>query len=216
MMVAPQALHSRRMDCVRCPLSPGRFPRFHGEKGMILERAFGPHLGERFLLLDQAMKQMRVRDIMTTKVITLQREATIGEAARCMTTHGVGGAPVVEGGRIVGVVSKTDLLDMRTRPSVPGDVTVDDVMTHLILAVRPGDPAMVAVRLMVEEGIHHAVVVDEGGKLAGVVSPMDVLRALVRGEPVQDGESRAAARETHAEPAVAVQYVDLREMRVSA
>jgi CBS domain-containing protein len=216
MMQAPQALHSRRMDCVRCSLSPGRFPRFRGEKGMILKRAFGPHLGERFLLLDQAMKQMRVRDIMTTKVITLPREATTGEAARCLTTHRVSGAPVVDRGRIVGVVSKTDLLDMRTRPSEPGDLTVDDVMTHLIFAVRPSDPAMLAVRLMVEEGIHRAVVVDEGGRLAGVISPMDVLRALARGEPVQDGESPVTTRETHAEPAVAVQYVDLREMRVSA
>jgi CBS-domain-containing membrane protein len=161
------------------------------------------------------MKQMRVRDIMTTKVITLRRDATTGEAARCLTNHRVSGAPVVDGSRIVGVVSKTDLLDMRTRPSVPGDVTVDDVMTHLIFAVRPGDPAMLAVRLMVEEGIHRAVVVDAGGKLAGLVSPMDVLRALARGDSVQDRQESVTAREIHAEPAVAVQYVDLREMQVS-
>src|SRR5690349_17753145 len=100
---------------------------------------------------------------------------------------------------------------MRTRPSEPGELTVDDVMTHLVFAVRSGDPAMLAVRLMVEEGIHRAVVVDEGGKLAGIVSPMDVLRALARGELMQRREAPANNVEAHAEPAVAVQYVDLRE-----
>lgn len=154
---------------------------------------------------------------MTTKVLTLARDASTGEAARSLTTHRVSGAPVIDKGRIVGVVSKTDLLDMRTRSSAPGELTVDDVMTHLIFAVRPSDPAMLAVRLMVEEGIHRAVVVDEGGRLAGIVSPMDVLRALARGEPVQDREEMpTTSREPHAEPAVAVQYVDLREIRVSA
>src|SRR5262249_51432904 len=98
------------------------------------------------------MKQLRVSDIMTNKVITLSRDATTGEAARRLTTHRVSGAPVIERGRIIGVVSKSDLLDMRTRPSEPGEVTVDDVMTHLVFAVRPSDPAMLAVRLMVEEG----------------------------------------------------------------
>ena len=104
---------------------------------------------------------------------------------------------------------------MCTRLSEPGDLTVDDVMTHLIFVVRPSDPAMLAVRLMVEEGVHRAVVVDDGGRLAGVISPMDVLRALAQGEQVQDRAESIPAQEMHAEPAVAVQYVDLREMQVS-
>lgn len=161
------------------------------------------------------MKQLLVRDIMTAKVFTLARDATTGEAARSLTSHRISGAPVVDRGRIVGIVSKSDLLDMRTRPSEPGVLTLDDVMTHLVFAVRPHDPAMLAVQLMTEEGIHRVIVVDERGKLAGIVSPMDVLRALVRGEPVQDRDAPVDARESHAEAAVAVQRVDLGERQVS-
>jgi len=162
------------------------------------------------------MKRLRVRDIMTTKVITLSRSATTGEAARKLSDHRISGAPVLEGERIVGVVSKSDLLDMRTRSSREGQLTVDDVMTHLIFGVRPGDPAMLAVRLMVEEGIHRVVVVNEAGKLAGIISPMDVLRALCRGERVTELEADIPVYEGHADAAVAVQYVDLREAQESA
>lgn len=162
------------------------------------------------------MKQLRVRDIMTTKVFTLSRDTSTGEAARCLSDHRIGGAPVIDRGRIVGIVSKTDLLDMRTRRNEEGPTTVDDVMTHLVLAVNPSDPAMLAVRLMADKGIHRAVVVDDGGKLAGIISPMDVLRALARGERLHESEVAVSARQEHADPAVAVQYMDLREVQVRA
>ncbi len=57
------------------------------------------------------------------------------------------------------------------------------------------------------------IVVNEVGGLVGVITPMDVLRALARGEQVADGAIESGAgRERHAEPALAVQYVDLRSL----
>ncbi len=163
------------------------------------------------------MKQLRVRDIMTTDVFTLSRDETLQDAARALSNQRIGGAPVVDNGRIVGVVSKSDLLEVAAhRNPAEGRLYVNDVMTHLVFAVRPGDPAIVAVRLMVEEGVHRAVVVDDQGKLAGVVTPMDVLRAIVRGEQIQEAEAPDSDFMPHAEPAVAVQYVDLREFSLSA
>ena len=160
------------------------------------------------------MKHLYVRDIMTSKVVTLPRRASSSEAAHTLTSHRVSGAPVIDQDRVVGIASKTDLLYARVCASVDNSVTVGDVMTSLIFAVRPGDPAMLAVRLMVEEGIHHVVVIDEGHKLAGIVSLMDVLRALARGACFQDDPDEALDHAERAAPARAVQYVDLRETQI--
>jgi CBS-domain-containing membrane protein len=167
----------------------------------------------------EAGKTLRVRDIMTTDVITLAASTTVDDAARSLTFHHVGGAPVLDRGAIVGVVSKSDLVDPRHRSTPESKPTVRDAMTKIVRAVRPGDPAMLAVRLMANENVHRAVVVDDHGKLVGIVSPMDVMRALARGQPVQYDDPLYLERtERHADPAVAeparepdakIEFVDL-------
>jgi CBS domain containing-hemolysin-like protein len=75
---------------------------------------------------------------------------------------------------------------------------------------------MSAVRLMANESMHRAVVVDERGKLAGIVSPMDVLRALARGDSVQENDPTFdERRERHADPAIVTEYVDLTTFELS-
>jgi predicted transcriptional regulator len=72
-------------------------------------------------------------------------------------------------------------------------------MTRVIYAVRAEDPLMNAVRLMLQENIHRAMVVNDDGSIAGIITPMDVLRALARVNPV--GSS-----------GLDVRFVDLRRM----
>ena len=66
-------------------------------------------------------------------------------------------------------------------------------------------PALAAARLMVKENVHRAVVVNDQGKLVGMVTPMDIMKAIVLGLQIDD-----LPPESHAEAAVAVEYVDLR------
>jgi len=161
-------------------------------------------------------KTVRVRDIMTTDVITLVASTSVEDAARSLTFHHVSGAPVLEHGRIVGVLTKSDLVDPRYRSSEARAMTVRDAMTKAVRAVRPGDPVMMAVRLMVEENVHRVVVVDDGGRLAGIVSVMDVLRALVRGDYVQMHDAIFEERqERHADPATVTEFVDLTVVEVN-
>ena len=161
-------------------------------------------------------KTVRVRDIMTTDVITLVASTSVEDAARSLTFHQVSGAPVLERGRIVGVVTKSDLVDPRYRASAGEQITVRDAMTRAVRAVRPGDPVMMAVRLMADENVHRVVVVDDQGKLAGIVSAMDVLRALARGDRVQQHDPIFEDRkERHAEPESVTEFVDLRVYEVS-
>ena len=156
------------------------------------------------------MGTLRVRDIMTSDVCSFEADTPLTEAAAILTDQQISVAPVVEGGRIVGVVSKSDIVAALGRPAV----TVRDVMTHVIYAVRPLDPVMSAVRLMVMQNVHRVIVVRDEGRLAGVISSMDVMSAQEHGERFDDEPTGPAARERHAEPAIAVGYVDLRALEI--
>jgi CBS domain-containing membrane protein len=153
-------------------------------------------------------KVVRVRDVMTEALVLVQADHTIEEAWDVLARHRISGAPVLNrAGRLLGVVSRTDLYDPRRRAQ-GRPTTVGDVMTHLVYAVRAEDPVMVAVRLMLREEIHRALVVNDDGSLAGIVAPSDVLRALVRGEPLQGADALAT---THGSDVVS--FVDLTRAR---
>lgn len=158
---------------------------------------------------------IRVRDIMTSEVISLSTTTTVEDAARSLTFHRVSGAPVLDQGRIVGVVSKSDLMNPRNRPATGEKITVGQAMTPVLKAVRPGDFALNAVRLMVEERVHRVVVVSESRKLVGILSAMDVLAALTRGERFEDMDALDDAQVFHADPSVAVAYVDLETLDIA-
>lgn len=119
---------------------------------------------------------LRVRDIMSTPVRTVRSDAHLAHAKEVLARERVSAVAVVSGdGRLVGVVSRTDLCDPRHGDA---DATVASAMTRVLFAVRPEDPALLAVRLMVREDIHRALVVSESGALSGIVTAMDVMRAI--------------------------------------
>jgi len=128
---------------------------------------------------------MRVADVMTTEVAFLETSETLDEAWQILHAKSISGAPVLDHrGRLVGIASKADLADPRHRAEdVVGVVrTVKDVMTRVVYAVRARDSVMSAVKLMIDENIHRAIVVSDSGSVAGIVTPMDVLRALMHGD----------------------------------
>ena len=148
---------------------------------------------------------MRVSEVMTSNVTFLQTTATLDEAWQILHARSISGAPVLSRfGQLVGIASKADLADPRHHVGdVVGTVrTVRDVMTRVVYAVRASDSVLSAVRLMIDEDIHRAIVVNQDGSVAGIVTPMDILRALVRGADVAGpGEER-----------VRLKFVDPREL----
>jgi CBS-domain-containing membrane protein len=126
----------------------------------------------------------KVEDLMTRKVLTVAAGADASDAAWGLTMQGLSGAPVKdERGNLIGVLSKSDLVDPGKRGSDSGDrTTARDVMTPVLFAARASDPIRFAARRMVETGAHRLVVIDDGGALVGIITPMDVLRGLVEGK----------------------------------
>ena len=65
-------------------------------------------------------RELLVRDVMTSTVITVDAENTLRDVVNILSTHAVSGAPVLSGDRVVGVISITDILDfLATTPGVP-------------------------------------------------------------------------------------------------
>ncbi len=140
---------------------------------------------------------MRIGDLMTTEVVTIGPEASLKEAARLMLEAGVSGLPVTEDGRLVGIITEADFVaeeaERRPRrragllrffaheePELPSkERHVGDVMTRDVYTVGAEDDHVEAARLMEKTGVKRLPVV-EGGKLVGIVSRSDLLKAFVR------------------------------------
>jgi predicted transcriptional regulator len=117
---------------------------------------------------------------MTREVVSLAGDAPLSVAAWRLASEAVSGAPVRDArGNLIGVLSKSDLVDLMREP---GNATrVQDAMTPAVWAVHPDAPAIEAVELMVAKGIHRVVVVRGPAMLEGIVTSMDVMRALSEG-----------------------------------
>lgn len=149
---------------------------------------------------------LRVRDVMTRSVRALPAKMPIDEAADALAGWHVSGAPVLEGSRLVGVVSRSDLHDPRRPRDDQPSTLVADVMTPMVYAVREHDPAVLAARLMVDEHIHRVIALDDRGQIAGIVTSMDLVEAIAFGWSARDAREASRGEEP------TVEYVDLRRL----
>ena len=123
-----------------------------------------------------------IKDIMTTGVYTVEASASAEEAAWGLTRRHIGGAPARDAqGNVVAVLSSSDLVNPEPAQWIRGEATVGDVMNPDVISLYEGDPALAAVTEMAKRHIHRIVVLNADGELAGIVTPMDVVRALAGG-----------------------------------
>ena len=148
-----------------------------------------------------------VSAVMTSPVVTVTPETTFKDAVRVLRRKRVSGLPVVDRyGQLVGIVTEADLLNKverrdpetylmeskrhRTDRAHAAAVDVASAMTREVVSVRPDFPIALAAREMHTRGIKRLPVVDETGKLVGIVSRGDLLTVFLR----TDREVRADVR----------------------
>ena len=125
---------------------------------------------------------LQIKDIMTKRVYVVDADASAEEAAWGLTRRHIGGAPARDAdGNLVGVLSKSDLVNPEPSQWIRGEATVGDVMNPEVVSLYADDPAMAAVNEMAKRDIHRIVVLDQESQLAGIVTSMDVVRALAAG-----------------------------------
>lgn len=126
---------------------------------------------------------LRLRDIMTRDVFTLPRDATIREALEKLSAIHMSGAPVVSDGKVVGVISVADIVGVIAQApeaetaATAGTRTVGKVMTGEVFSLPPDAPVRNAASMMREKRIHRVLVMSDD-QLEGVVSALDIARAV--------------------------------------
>jgi CBS domain-containing protein len=103
--------------------------------------------------------------------LTVVPEDTVARAARAMIERGVGAATILEAGVVIGVVTERDVMRKIVAADRDPNVTfVRDIMTSPVLTVNLKTTVAEAAKLMREHHIRHLVVLDEHGKLAGMLA----------------------------------------------
>jgi CBS-domain-containing membrane protein len=137
-----------------------------------------------------------VKDVMTTRVIWVKKDATFREMAAALREYRISAFPVVDDDRkVIGVVSEADMLTKEALDDEPGmisgllhrrdqlkarGVTAGDLMTAAVVAVRPDDTVEHAAKLMYDRRVKRLPVTDESGHLVGIISRADVLSVFDR------------------------------------
>ncbi|WNV74260.1 HPP family protein [Geodermatophilus sp. DSM 44513] len=135
---------------------------------------------------------MQARDVMTRDVVTVHPGTSVRDAAQAMARGGFAALPVVDDGRLVGIVAEADVLRDRVpedprlhlrrddaAPTPPPSPLVGGVMTTAVRSVGAAADVADIARLLVHERLRSVPVVD-GDRLVGIVSRRDLLRTLVR------------------------------------
>lgn len=117
---------------------------------------------------------MRCREIMTTDVKTVGRDAAISQVAAAMRDGDVGSLPVVENGKLVGIVTDRDIVVRAVAEGRDASTAVGEVMTAEIFSVKPDDFAFEAIRLMGDKQVRRIPVVNDDGSLAGIIAIADI------------------------------------------
>lgn len=151
---------------------------------------------------------MKVRDLMTTDPLTVEPETLLKEAARTMVRNRVSGLPVVEDGKVVGIVTEGDFLRQEASreqpyrfslldalfgegPSEPPAVeTVAEVMTDHVITIGPDASIGDAARTMATKNVKRLPVVDDDEVLIGVISRADVVNAFTKPDEIIEDEVR--------------------------
>ena len=148
---------------------------------------------------------MQVKDIMTTKVLTVRPETTVREVAEILVNHKISGVPVVEeDGSLVGIVSEGDLMSKEILPEPPAEFcilgaviyykslrefkdafnrmaanTAEALMTKKVVTVKAEDDVSDVARIMRDKHIKRVPVLDDEGHLIGIVSRQDIVKMLL-------------------------------------
>jgi acetoin utilization protein AcuB len=121
-----------------------------------------------------------VKEFMTASPLTIAPTESLAAAHKIMREHQVRHLPVLNRGRVVGIVSQRDLFLVESLPDAkPAEVQVDEAMVEDPFTVPPDAPIGEVVEQMIENKLGSAIVC-EGDRVLGVFTTIDALRALHR------------------------------------
>ena len=121
-----------------------------------------------------AISRRRCREIMTKSVRTASPEMSVRDAAALMREGDMGAVPIVEAGKLIGIVTDRDIVIRVVAEGKDSATPVTEAMTTTLFTVTPNDFVFEAIRLMGDKQVRRIPVINESGELAGIIAMADV------------------------------------------
>ena len=127
-----------------------------------------------------------IKDVMTSEPCTIDAGKSVAYAAKMMKEEDVGLAPIVEGDKLVGMLTDRDIaIRIVAEGRNPDQVKVRDVASKQVVTIDPQQDLDEALRIMAKHQVRRLAVVEEGGRLVGVVARADIAR---KGDDTRTGQ----------------------------
>jgi len=119
----------------------------------------------------------QIKEVMTSNPRTVTADSTVAEAARLMRDEDAGIVPIIEGERLVGVVTDRDIaIKVAAEGKDPQSTKVTEIAASDLVTIDPQQDLDEALRLMAQHQVRRLPVVEEDGKLVGILAQADVAR----------------------------------------
>jgi CBS domain-containing protein len=127
-----------------------------------------------------------IRDVMTSNPCSIDAEKSVAYAAKMMKEEDVGLAPIVEGDKLVGMLTDRDIaIRVVAEGRNPDQTKVREVASNQVVTIDPQQDLDEALRIMAKHQVRRLPVVEEDGRLVGVVAQADIAR---EGDDSRTGE----------------------------
>jgi CBS-domain-containing membrane protein len=130
---------------------------------------------------------MKVKNVMVSPAVCCRPDTNLGIAAEILWRHNCGILPITNfQDRVIGVVTDRDMfIALATRNRRAGELTLGEVTSGRVYSCKPDDDIHTAMAAMSEHGVRRLPVLDEVGKIVGIVSMDDVVRETQMGDRAQ-------------------------------
>ena len=119
----------------------------------------------------------KVHEVMTDSPRCVTPETPVAEAARLMKSENVGSLPILEGEMVTGIVTDRDIvINAVAEGKNPSGMPVREVASREVIKINAGDDLSSALQLMANEQVRRLPVVDDDGKLVGILAQADIAR----------------------------------------
>jgi CBS domain-containing protein/anti-sigma regulatory factor (Ser/Thr protein kinase) len=128
--------------------------------------------------LQELVYEMKVGEVMTREVIQVTPQTRMGSIRKLLRERRISGVPVVQDGKLEGLISIEDLINALAESAM--EATVGEKMTRNPVTLRAEEPVVMAINLFTTHGYGRFPVVDEEGRMVGIVTRGDIIEGLLK------------------------------------
>jgi CBS domain-containing protein/anti-sigma regulatory factor (Ser/Thr protein kinase) len=128
--------------------------------------------------LQELVYELKISEVMSSDVVTVGLQTSMAELREILREHRISGAPVIDDGELLGMISIEDLIKALAAGEM--DVAVGEKMTRDFVALRAHDPVVWAVDRFSRYGFGRFPVIDRQGKMVGILTQGDITRGLLK------------------------------------